>query len=79
MIRTLLHIAASLLMMIWTAAPITRAEEPAVRPVTVSYMAGGGTAHVADAYLSPFPTAGWGTALILLSTPTEDSSPSSAF
>ena len=58
MIRTLLHIAASLLMMIWTAAPITRAEEPAVRPVTVSYMAGGGTAHVADAYLSPFPTAG---------------------
>ena len=57
MIRTLLHIAASLLMMIWTAAPITRAEEPAVRPVTVSYMAGGGTAHVADAYLSPFPTA----------------------
>lgn len=33
------------------------------RPVTVSYMAGFGSARITDAYLSPFPTTGWGTAL----------------
>lgn len=34
------------------------------RPVSVSYMAGMGSAHITDAYLSPFPTEGWGSALI---------------
>ncbi|MDE7152065.1 MAG: DUF3316 domain-containing protein [Candidatus Amulumruptor sp.] len=39
-------------------------EQEPLRPVTVSYMAGGGTAHVTDAYLAPFSTTGWGTAFI---------------
>lgn len=34
------------------------------RPVTASWMAGGGAASVADAYLAPFPTVGWGATLI---------------
>lgn len=39
-------------------------EQEPLRPVTVSYMAGGGTAHVTDAYLAPFSTTGWGTAFV---------------
>lgn len=39
------------------------AQEPA-RPVTASWMAGWGAARVTDAYLAPFPTTGWGAALM---------------
>lgn len=39
-------------------------EQEPLRPVTVSYMAGAGTAHVTDAYLAPFSTTGWGTAFV---------------
>lgn len=39
-------------------------EQEPLRPVTVSYMVGGGTAHVTDAYLAPFSTTGWGTAFV---------------
>lgn len=39
-------------------------EREPLRPVTVSYMAAAGTAHVTDAYLAPFSTTGWGTAFV---------------
>ena len=55
----------AIIIMLFIAAAfyMTGAEKPE-RPVTVSYMAGAGTAHITDAYLSPFPTSGWGTALM---------------
>lgn len=45
-------------------APLALRGADPLRPVTASYMAGFGSAHVTDAYLAPFPTAGWATALV---------------
>ncbi|MCM1029527.1 MAG: DUF3316 domain-containing protein [Pseudoflavonifractor sp.] len=52
-----------LLIIMLSTACIGLSQEIA-RPVTSTWMAGFGTAHLSDAYLAPYPTTGWGATLM---------------